>query len=89
MGLYWYVGGDYGFTPYNYVTCKNVMSIRIVMVTRGVMYDIGQSAPGGSPLIGAERRGFPRGRRVSWLGEPRRIDEVNDRICAITLREGL
>ena len=23
---YWYVGGDYGFTPYNYVTCKNVMS---------------------------------------------------------------
>ena len=29
------------------------------MVTRGVMYDIGQSAPRGSPLIGAERRGFP------------------------------
>ena len=29
------------------------------MVTRGVMCDIGQSAPTGGPLIGAERRGFP------------------------------
>ena len=45
--------------PYNYVTCKNVMSRRIVMVTRGVMYDIGLYAPRGSPLIGVERRGFP------------------------------
>ena len=27
--------------------------------TRGVMYDIGQSTPRGSPLIGVERRGFP------------------------------
>ena len=26
--------------PYNYVTCKNVMSRRVVMVARGVMYDI-------------------------------------------------
>ena len=47
------------FMPYNYVTCKNVMSRRIVMVARGVMHDIRQSAPRGSPLIGAERRGFP------------------------------
>ena len=31
----------------------------IVMVTRGVMCDLGQSAPAGGPLIGAERRGFP------------------------------
>ena len=29
------------------------------MVTRGVMCDVGQSAPTGGPLIGAERRGFP------------------------------
>ena len=29
------------------------------MVARGVMCDIEQSAPRGSPLIGAERRGFP------------------------------
>ena len=49
-----------GFTPYNYVTFKNVMSRRIiVMVARGVMYDIRQSASRGSPLVGAERRGFP------------------------------
>ena len=26
--------------PYNYVTCKNVMSRRVVMVVHGVMYDI-------------------------------------------------
>ena len=38
--LYHYTGGDYRFTPYNYVTCKNVMSRRIVMVACGVMYDI-------------------------------------------------
>ena len=31
---------DYRFTPYNYVTCKNVMSRRVVMVAHGVMYDI-------------------------------------------------
>ena len=29
------------------------------MVTRGVMCDVGPSAPTGGPLIGAERRGFP------------------------------
>ena len=29
------------------------------MVASGVAYDIRQSAPRGSPLIGAERRGFP------------------------------
>ena len=27
-------------TPYNYVTCRNVIGRRIVMVERGVMYDI-------------------------------------------------
>ena len=26
--------------PYNYVTCKNVMSRCVVMLARGVMYDI-------------------------------------------------
>ena len=35
------------------------MSRRVVMVARGVMCDIEQSTPRGSPLIGAERRGFP------------------------------
>ena len=35
------------------------MSGHIVMVTRGVMCDVGQSAPAGGLLIGAERRGFP------------------------------
>ena len=43
MGLYWHVGGgggDCGFTPYNYVTCKNGISRRSVMIARGVMYDI-------------------------------------------------
>ena len=35
------------------------MGRRIVMVTRGVMCDIEQSAARGSHLIGAERRGFP------------------------------
>ena len=33
-------GGDYRFMPYNYVTCKNVMSRRVVMLVRGVMCDI-------------------------------------------------
>ena len=41
--LYHYIGGDYRFTSYNYVTCINAMSRRIVMVARGVMYDIRQS----------------------------------------------
>ena len=27
-------------TPYNYVTCKNVMGRRVVMVAHGAMYDI-------------------------------------------------
>ena len=40
--LYYYVGGDYRFTTYNYVTGINVMSRRIVMVLRGVVYDIRQ-----------------------------------------------
>ena len=31
---------DYRFTSYDYVTCINVMSRRIVMVASGVMYDI-------------------------------------------------
>ena len=35
------------------------MSRRVVMTARGVMYEIRQSAPRGSPLIGAELRGFP------------------------------
>ena len=35
------------------------MSGHIFMVTRGVMCDVGQSAPTGGLLIGAERRGFP------------------------------
>ena len=26
--------------PYNYVTCKNFMNRRVVMVARGVMHDI-------------------------------------------------
>ena len=34
------------------------MSRHIVIVARGVMYDIRQSAPRGSPLISTERRGF-------------------------------
>ena len=58
--------------PYTYVTCRNVMSRRIVIVARGVMYDIRQSAPRGSPLIGAERWGFPPLGLVSetsWLVE--------------------
>ena len=38
--LYHHTGGDYRFTPHNYVTCKNVMSRRVVMVARGVIYDI-------------------------------------------------
>ena len=33
-------GEDYRFTPYNYVTCRNVMSRRVVMLELGVMYDI-------------------------------------------------
>ena len=41
--LYHYIGGDYRFTSYNYVTCINVMSRCVVMVVRGVMYDIKQS----------------------------------------------
>ena len=41
--LYHYIGGDYRFTSYYYVTCINVMSRRIVMVARGVMYGIRQS----------------------------------------------
>ena len=40
-------GGDYRFTPYNYVTCKNVMSRRDVMVACGVMYDIRHPRQGG------------------------------------------
>ena len=60
MGFVLVCRGDYGvYACIINVTCKNVMSRRIVMVTRGVMYDIGQSAPRGSPLIGAEPRGFP------------------------------
>ena len=47
-----------GFTSYNYVTCKNVISRRIVMVASGVTYDIIQSAPRGSPLLGAERLNY-------------------------------
>ena len=35
------------------------MSRRVVMLARGVMCDIEQSVPRGSPLIGSERRGFP------------------------------
>ena len=35
------------------------MSGHIVMVTCGVMCDVGQSAPTGGLLIGAEHRGFP------------------------------
>ena len=36
-----YIGGDYKFTSYNYVTCIiNGMTRGIVMVVRGVMYDI-------------------------------------------------
>ena len=38
--LYHYTGGDYRFTPYSYATCKNVMSRHVVMLARGVMYDI-------------------------------------------------
>ena len=39
------------------------------MVTRGVMYAIGQSAPRGSPLIGVERREFlPRQERLVARG---------------------
>ena len=34
-------------------------SRRIVMVTRGVMCDVGKSALRMGPLIGAELRGFP------------------------------
>ena len=41
---------------------------------RGAMYDVGQSAPGGSPLIGVERRRFPPRQGVSWRGEPRRFE---------------
>ena len=35
------------------------MSGHIVMVTHGMMCDVGQSAPTGGHLIGAEHRGFP------------------------------
>ena len=40
--LYHYIGGDYRFTSYGRVTCMDVMSRRVVMVARGVMYDIRQ-----------------------------------------------
>ena len=69
---YCYVGGDYRYTPYIYVTCRNVMSRRIVIVACGVMYDIRQSTPRGSPLIGAEPQGLPPlglVRETSWLVE--------------------
>ena len=45
------------------------MSGHIVMVTRGMMCDVGQSAPTGGLLIGAGD--FRRGRGASWLGVPR------------------
>ena len=35
-----YTGGDYRFTPDNYVTCRNVMSRRVVMLAHGVMCDV-------------------------------------------------
>ena len=41
---------------------------------RGAMCDVGQSAPGGSPLIGVERRRFPPRHSTSWRGEPRRLE---------------
>ena len=44
------------------------MSGHIVMVTRGVMCDVGQSAPAGGLLIGAERRGFPPRQRSLVVG---------------------
>ena len=36
--LYHYTGGDYSFTPYNYVTCRNVIGIRVErdLAVRGV-----------------------------------------------------
>ena len=39
-----------------------------VMLARGVMCDVRQSAPRGGPLIGAEPRGFPPGEKslVAW-----------------------
>ena len=44
------------------------MSGHIVMVTRGVMCDVGQSAPTGGLLIGAERRGFTQRQRSLVAG---------------------
>ena len=41
---------------------------------RGAMCGVGQSAPGGGPLIGVERRRFPPRQGTSWRGEPRRLD---------------
>ena len=62
--LYHYIGGDYRFTSYNYVTCINVMSRLIVLLARGVMYDIRQSRATrklsdwrGAPEISAGRTG--------------------------------
>ena len=45
--------------PYNYVTCKNVIGRRVVMLAHGVMYDVSHPLPRGGPLIGAELRGIP------------------------------
>ena len=69
MGLYHYIGGDYRFTSYNYVTCINVMSRRIVMVACGVMYDIRQSR---ATRKLSDWRGASRDyRRANWCAGPR------------------
>ena len=47
-----------------------------VMLACGVMCDVRQSAPRGGPLIGAEPRGFPPGRRASWLGGAAAVGEL-------------
>ena len=44
------------------------MSGHIVMLAHGVMCDVGQSAPAGGLLIGAERWGFPPQQRSLVVG---------------------
>ena len=47
---------------------ERTMAGHIVMVTRGVMCDVGRSAPAGGLLIGAEGRGFPQRQRSLVVG---------------------
>ena len=61
---------DYALNVMLLVECD---SRRIVMVTRGVMCDVGQSAPRRGPLIGAELRGFPPRQKSLVAGQPRRF----------------